>query len=280
MTDGARDDAAARVRTPLLALITAEALERDYQLVAQRRVASGGPPHGKDRVPGRVGVVVVVAVFGILLTIAAVQTSANADADSASRDSLIERIGVRREAVQDLQARDLRPARGQRRRRAAGCSRQATPSTTSRARRPTSAAPPDSPRSSAKASGSSSTTRPPPTPTPSTSGTPTWPCSSTRCGRPARRRSRSTGSGSRPAPPSATPARRSRSTRPASRRRTSSRRSATTTPSRPGWSRRPAARRSRCWPVTTAGATTWTMWTSCGYRLHRSGCGSYGRRRS
>ncbi len=112
MTDGSTDEAAARVRTPLLALITAEALERDYQLVAQRRVASGGPPGGKDRVPGRVAVVVVVAVFGILLTIAAVQTSANADADSASRDDLVDRIGARREAVQDLQGdiADLRDA--------------------------------------------------------------------------------------------------------------------------------------------------------------------------
>ena len=47
MADGAKDDAtgddaSARMRTPLLALITAEALERDYQLVAQRRLASGG----------------------------------------------------------------------------------------------------------------------------------------------------------------------------------------------------------------------------------------------
>jgi uncharacterized protein YlxW (UPF0749 family) len=111
MADGDQDPSA-RVRTPLLALITAEALERDYQLVAQRRVASGGPPHGKDRLSGRVGVVAVVAVFGILLTIAAVQTSANADADSASRESLIERIGVRREAVQALQAEisDVREA--------------------------------------------------------------------------------------------------------------------------------------------------------------------------
>ena len=110
MTAGPEHDASERMRTPLLALITAEALERDYQLVAQRRVAAGGPPHGKDRLPGRIGVVAVVAVFGILLTVAAVQTSANADADSASRASLIERIGVRRDAVQDLQGEisDLR----------------------------------------------------------------------------------------------------------------------------------------------------------------------------
>ncbi|PWN03958.1 hypothetical protein DJ010_07875 [Nocardioides silvaticus] len=109
MADGSTDrsggDAAARVRTPLLELITAEALERDYQMVAQRRVASGGTPHGKDQVPGRIGVVAVVAVFGVMLTVAAVQTSANADEDSASREDLIERIDARRDIVQDRQRR-------------------------------------------------------------------------------------------------------------------------------------------------------------------------------
>lgn len=101
MTD-ARDDATARMRTPLLALITAEALERDYQMVAQRRLEQGGAPQGSARIPGRVGVVAVVAIFGVLLTVAAVQTNANADIESASRASLIDRIEARREAVQDL----------------------------------------------------------------------------------------------------------------------------------------------------------------------------------
>jgi len=109
-TPEARDDAATRMRTPLLALITAEALERDYQMVAQRRVRQGGPPQGGARITGRVGVVAVVAVFGVLLTVAAVQTNANADIDSAGRASLIDRIEARREAVQDLNRRlsDLR----------------------------------------------------------------------------------------------------------------------------------------------------------------------------
>lgn len=97
-----RQDASARMRTPLLALITAEALERDYQMVAQRRTLGGGPPHGSARIPGRVGVVAVVALFGVLLTIAAVQTSENADADDASRDSLILRVEEGNAAVQAL----------------------------------------------------------------------------------------------------------------------------------------------------------------------------------
>lgn len=107
-TGPADDDATARTRTPLLGLITAEALERDYLLVAQRRVAAGsgpddGPRSGARRVPGRVAVVAVVAVFGILVTAAALETSANADADRASRADLIERIEARRTAVQNLQ---------------------------------------------------------------------------------------------------------------------------------------------------------------------------------
>lgn len=88
-----RQDASVRMRTPLLALITEEALERDYQVVAHRR----------PRQPAKYGVVTVVLLFGLLLTVAAVQTNATADADSASRASLIERIESRREAVQELQ---------------------------------------------------------------------------------------------------------------------------------------------------------------------------------
>ena len=86
MADDAQDPAA-RVRTPLLALITAEALERDYQMVAQRRVARGGQPDSRSRVSGRAGVIAVVAIFGVLLTIAAVQTSANADIESTRAGS-------------------------------------------------------------------------------------------------------------------------------------------------------------------------------------------------
>ncbi|MDZ5620132.1 DUF881 domain-containing protein [Nocardioides bizhenqiangii] len=116
MTDGAQDPST-RMRTPLLTLITAEALERDYQMVAQRRIARGDQPGGRDRISGRAGVVAVVAAFGVLLTIAAVQTNANADIDNASRESLIERIEARRSAVQDLQRQiaDLRErnARGE-----------------------------------------------------------------------------------------------------------------------------------------------------------------------
>ena len=104
-------DATARMRTPLLALITAESLERDYQMVALRK-AAGPAPGGGSRMTGKLGVVAVALVFGGLVTLAAVETSANADVDSASRASLIERIESRREDVQRLQGTisDLREA--------------------------------------------------------------------------------------------------------------------------------------------------------------------------
>lgn len=87
-----------RARTPLLALITQEALDRDYQAAASRR----GPDAHEG--PGlRAAVVVVVAAFALLVTVAAVQTNANADVDDASRNTLIGRIEDRRAAVAELQ---------------------------------------------------------------------------------------------------------------------------------------------------------------------------------
>ncbi|WP_183095418.1 DUF881 domain-containing protein [Nocardioides stalactiti] len=113
MTDqpDSRDDAAERMRTPLLALITAEALERDYQMVARRRIASGTPrPLGRSRWSGRIGVVSVVAVFGALVTVAGAQASRDADIDTASRETLIDRIETGRALVQAQQGQisDLR----------------------------------------------------------------------------------------------------------------------------------------------------------------------------
>lgn len=92
------NDTEDRARTPLLTLITQEAVDRDYQVAASRR----SPDHHAG--PGlRLAVVVVVAAFAVLVTVAAVQTSQNADVDDASRSSLIERIEARRERVNGLQ---------------------------------------------------------------------------------------------------------------------------------------------------------------------------------
>jgi uncharacterized protein YlxW (UPF0749 family) len=102
-------DAFERVRTPLLTLITQESLDRDYQVVAGRRATAGTPDRGR-RTPRRAAVVGVVAVFGLLVAVAAVQTSRNADVDDASRDELIKRIDARRAAVRSDQQQlaDLR----------------------------------------------------------------------------------------------------------------------------------------------------------------------------
>lgn len=96
-----------RARTPLLTLITRESLDQDYVMVAKRGARD---PDATPRSTRRMGVVAVVAVFGVLVTVAAVQTSRNADVADASRESLIERIETRRAAVRDVQAEiaDLR----------------------------------------------------------------------------------------------------------------------------------------------------------------------------
>lgn len=87
-----------RSRTPLLTLITQEAIDRDYQVAASRRA----PGHHDS--PGlRAAVVGVLAGFAVLVTVAAVQTSQNAEANDASREGLIGRIQERREKVAELQ---------------------------------------------------------------------------------------------------------------------------------------------------------------------------------
>jgi len=98
-----------RVRLPLLTLITQQSLDEDYLHAAERRAiaarASGErlpvPTSGR---PHRVAAV-VVAVFGILVTTAFVQTSRNEDVDAASRATLVRRVTDQRERVADLQER-------------------------------------------------------------------------------------------------------------------------------------------------------------------------------
>lgn len=94
-------DAGDRARTPLLELITKESLDLDYVQVAQRRP-------GRDRPTGPTphrGAAVAVAVFGLLVAVAAVQNSRNADVDEASRNALIDRIDLRKDALASAQDR-------------------------------------------------------------------------------------------------------------------------------------------------------------------------------
>ncbi|CAN5519298.1 hypothetical protein BH11ACT8_BH11ACT8_20170 [soil metagenome] len=92
----------ARVRMPLLTLITQQSLDEDYLLAAEQRAAGGPrPPRGR---PQRTAAV-VVAVFGVLVATAFVQTSQNADVNDASRASLIRRIDTQRDRLARQQQR-------------------------------------------------------------------------------------------------------------------------------------------------------------------------------
>lgn len=88
-----------RSRTPLLTLLTQDALDEAYAAAAQRRTGSPRPPGGG----ARLRVPIVIAVFALLVTVAAVQTSRNAADDDASRSALIDRIEARKVRVQELQ---------------------------------------------------------------------------------------------------------------------------------------------------------------------------------
>lgn len=104
--DGGSDGGTARplpehVTVPLLTLITQRSLDADYEHVAARRRATGRSvaPHP---VPRRTAALVLLA-FGLLVTVAAVQTSRNASASHASRESLINQVNLRRENLSDVQ---------------------------------------------------------------------------------------------------------------------------------------------------------------------------------
>lgn len=92
---------AERSRTPLLELVTRESMDLDYEIVAQRRT---GDPTRSGPTPHR-GAAVAVAVFGLLVAVAAVQTSRNSGVAQANRVALTERIDARQDAVASLTER-------------------------------------------------------------------------------------------------------------------------------------------------------------------------------
>ncbi|GAA4754606.1 hypothetical protein GCM10023350_45050 [Nocardioides endophyticus] len=103
-----------RARTPLLTLITQESLDEDYQHVAEQRAAArarqGVEDHGAGG-SGRRGhwvAAAVVAAFGMLVTVAAVQTSEGSGVADANRESLLHQIDQRRDQSAQLQGRILR----------------------------------------------------------------------------------------------------------------------------------------------------------------------------
>lgn len=95
-----------RVNTPLLTLITQQSLDEDYQVVAERRAAENGGTPPRRRPARTAGI--VVAAFGLLVTVAAVQTNANEGVQSASRESLIQQIDASKNDLAHLQRRIVR----------------------------------------------------------------------------------------------------------------------------------------------------------------------------
>lgn len=102
-----------RVTMPLLSRVTMQSLDEDYRHAAERRAAAGESESHQDRSSRRtVAITAVVTLFGVLMTVAAVQTTQNADVDALGRASLVNRIQVEKEAVRELQVRagELRTA--------------------------------------------------------------------------------------------------------------------------------------------------------------------------
>jgi len=94
---------AAQLRAvPLLDLITRQSLDEDYQHVAERRAQRDVGPASRGRAR-TVPTVAAVLVFGLLVAVAAVQTSRNSSVEHASREQLIERIDARHATVARLQ---------------------------------------------------------------------------------------------------------------------------------------------------------------------------------
>ena len=102
------------VTMPLLDRIVQQSLDEDYQVVAARKARSrrgrgpARPPASPAKSSPSAGrprqvAAAVMAVFGVLVAVAAVQTSRNAPEVSAGRESLIQQVQDRRATVMRLQ---------------------------------------------------------------------------------------------------------------------------------------------------------------------------------
>ena len=125
--DAPRPDLPDQVVMPLLDRIVRQSLDEDYRVVAERKAARArsrrrernrqrGRQRGVQRTtkpppprvrPRRVAAG-VMAVFGLLVAVAAVQTARNAPEANASRASLVDQIQARRATVERLQGRLVR----------------------------------------------------------------------------------------------------------------------------------------------------------------------------
>lgn len=95
------------VMVPLLTRLTQESMDAGYRVAAERRRAQGGDRPDGTPPARKVSWVtaVAVAIFGVLVTVAAVQTSRNADVEALGRASLAERVSQEQELVRQLQDR-------------------------------------------------------------------------------------------------------------------------------------------------------------------------------
>ena len=107
MTDLRERELPAHVTTPLLSLVTARSMDEDYAHVARRRAEEGAanpegaPPRQKER--QRSLTPLIVLAFGVLVAVAAVQTSRDADTRELGRAALIEQIEAGRVTLERLQ---------------------------------------------------------------------------------------------------------------------------------------------------------------------------------
>ncbi|MBZ5734041.1 DUF881 domain-containing protein [Nocardioides sp. TRM66260-LWL] len=104
----------ARVTTPLLTLITQQSLDEDYLHAAERRAARAAAaapdpqaPPADDGAGGsrHLQAAAVLALFGLLLMTAVIQTARNADSTAAGRATLISRIDDQRRVLAREQER-------------------------------------------------------------------------------------------------------------------------------------------------------------------------------
>lgn len=90
-----------QVFMPLLDYITAHSMDQDYVHVAARRREGKKP---REIRPG-VAALVAMAIFGLLVTTAGVQTARNAGEESGSRDSLVNQVNARSAQVDARRSR-------------------------------------------------------------------------------------------------------------------------------------------------------------------------------
>lgn len=85
----------------LLNYLTATSMDEDYAVASRRKDAAGVK---RDPRPGTIAMV-MVAVFGILVATAAVQTSRSADDEQSSHDELVRQINARKEQLSNRRER-------------------------------------------------------------------------------------------------------------------------------------------------------------------------------